>query len=160
MFFIAFTIEKHTVSVLFFKSASNNKTYSHVEPNSKVNRRRRSLLRQASETFKVNLLESEIHPQVIFPLCLNSNYSVTIGFTSFQKWRILLPPPPRAQHSKDTEHRKDKHVNTFHKRGTSRNCDFQLINTYGLANCLHRGFPKVRFLEMWGSRGDSFKPWL
>lgn len=54
--YIAFTIEKHTVSVLFLKNVSNNKTYSQVEPNSKVNRRRWSLLRQILETFKVSHL--------------------------------------------------------------------------------------------------------
>lgn len=56
MFLYYFHNRKIYSKCLVFKNVSNNKTYSQVEPNSKVNRRRWSLLRQISETFKISHL--------------------------------------------------------------------------------------------------------
>lgn len=39
----------------------------------------------------------------LFSLCLNSNYSVTMRFTSFQKWKKLLFPVPSTLQKQNTE---------------------------------------------------------
>lgn len=154
--YIAFTIEKHTVSVLFFKNVSNNKTYSQVEPNSKVNRRRWSLLRQILETFKVShLLRVWDTSPNYFPFASTLTTQWPWGSQVFRSGRNFCSLCPALYRNRIQKRKTCQHIPQTEHLWKLIN----LINTYGLANCLNMGFPKVRFLEIWGSRGDNLKPW-